>query len=257
MRRRLRAEADELRQLRQALTQRSPLHVLLHSELEPSGEDPPPAVAGRLLSADGVLAGDWYDAFALDRERFGVVVVDTAGHGPEAGLFALRIKYLISPALRSGLPPGDALGWVAAECGEREEQFATGIVLEIDPVTRCCRYANAGHPSGLLFRRDRVEELAPTGPLMGALPGSSWRTESVVLEPGDLVVLVTDGVLEARLPDGAEFGSERVAEAVRRAAPQASPDDVAEAVMSAVRDACVAPLRDDATVTVVRLDAGV
>jgi len=144
---------------------------------------------------------------------------------------------------------------VASECGETDEQFATGIVLDVELATGRCRYANAGHPSGLLFGRQGVEELAPTGPLMCALPGS-WRTATVDLEPEAIVVLITDGVSEARLPDGSEFGTDRIAEVVQRSAPEATPDDVAEAVMSAMRDACVSPLRDDATVVVLRLSRG-
>ncbi len=252
MRRQLRDEGDELRQLRQTLAERSPLHVLLHSELEPTGEASSFAIAGRLLPAEGVLAGDWYDAWQRDGEGLAAALVDISGHGPAAGLFALKIKYLLTPAMRWGLSPGEAIAWTAGECAAGDEQFATAIVVELDRSSGVCRYANAGHPSGLVFRETGVEELAGTGPLICVLPGS-WRTSEVPVSEGDLLVLFTDGVTEARLPDGSEFGVEGIIEVVRALRPSESPDDVAESLLSALRDRCRLPLKDDATVVVVRV----
>lgn len=250
MRRRLRDETDEGRQLREALAERSPLQVLLHSELLPSLEVTAPAAAGRLVPAEGVLAGDWYDVLRTETGTVAAAAVDISGHGAGAGLFALKLKHLLTPVMRAGIAPGEAIGRAAAECGETEEQFATGIVVEIDPSGRRCRYANAGHPSGLLFREGRIEAvLGTTGPIMCALPGS-WRTEEMAIEPDDLLVLVTDGVLEARRPDGSAFGIEGVAEAVRRQLPGADPETVVEGIVSALRGQCRFPLKDDATVAV-------
>jgi serine phosphatase RsbU (regulator of sigma subunit)/CHASE3 domain sensor protein len=246
VRRRLRDEAEELRQLRQALAEHSPLHVMLHSELESVTSDP--AFAGRLLPAEGVLAGDWYDVWDRGDAGIAAALVDISGHGPAAGLFALKLKHVLSPPIRYGASPGDAVGLAAGECAGTDEQFATGIVVEIDGGR--CRYANAGHPSGLLFRDGRVEELPATGPLMCVLPGS-WRTDEIDVAPGDLLVLVTDGVTEARLPDGSEFGTDGVVDVVR--GQDRSPDDVAESIVSAVRERCRMPLKDDATVVVIRI----
>lgn len=252
MRRQLRNEGDELRQLRQALVERSPLHVLLHSELEPTGDTSSFAVAGRHLPAEGILAGDWYDVWQRDGGGVAAALVDISGHGSAAGLFALKIKYLLTPAVRLGLPPGEALQWVAGECGDTDEQFATGIVVELDGTSGLCRYANAGHPSGLLFRASGVEELTATGPLMCVLPGA-WSTAAVAVSSGDLLVLTTDGVIEARLPDGSEFGMAGIVEVVNQHGRSGSPDDVAESLVSAVRDRCRLPLKDDVTVVVVRV----
>lgn len=73
-------------------------------------------------------------------------MVDISGHGPVAGLFALKIKQLLAPALRLGMSPGDALRWVADQLGDTGDQFATCLVVEISPSSGHCRYANAGHP---------------------------------------------------------------------------------------------------------------
>jgi serine phosphatase RsbU (regulator of sigma subunit) len=66
-------------------------------------------------------------------------------------------------------------------------------------------------------------------------------------------VLTTDGVVDARLPDGSELGTEGIVEVVRRFGRDAPPDDVAEALVSALRERCRLPLVDDATVVVVRV----
>jgi len=252
MRRRLRDEADELRQVREALAERSPLQLLLREELEASSEGLGTAVAGRLLPAEGVLAGDWYDTWDRSGSGVAAVLVDISGHGPAAGLFALKIKHLLTPAVRSGNAPGAAFDYVAEECGETGEQFATGIVVEIDETGRRCRYANAGHPPGLLFRGDSVTELSTTGPLLCALPGS-WRTASVEVRPGDVIVLSTDGVTEARRPDGSEFGLDGLIEAVRGHRGNGDADSLAEALVSALRESCTLPLKDDATIVVVHV----
>ena len=151
MRRRLRDELEEARQSREALAQAGPVVVKLRAELAPStsGACDQLVVAGRLAPAEGVLAGDWYDVIALQPDTVAAVMVDISGHGAEAGIFALQIKQLLLPALRLGLAPGDALGWVSTQLGTTEEQYATGLVITMELSTGRCRWANAGHPAAL------------------------------------------------------------------------------------------------------------
>ena len=99
MRRRLRSEGAELAQLRAALSEHSPVLDLVQAELRPSTGMGRSTVGGRLIPAEGILAGDWYDAWLLDRDRLAVALFDVSGHGPVAGLFALKVKHLLRPAL--------------------------------------------------------------------------------------------------------------------------------------------------------------
>lgn len=254
MRRRLRDESDQLRQLRQALAQRSPLHGLLRSELQSTEDKLDLSITGRLVPADGILAGDWYDAWDIGDRGVALALVDVSGHGPEAGMLALKIKHLLAPPFRMGMQPGTAVAWVSDQLADIGDQCATAIVLDVDFETGRCRYANAGHPSGLLFRHDRVDVLPRTGPLICGLDGT-WETNEIQTDHGDLLVLVTDGLIEARTPDGSEFGLDRLMELVDRSGRSATPDEIAEGLVSAVREACITPLRDDATVVVVRFDS--
>lgn len=251
MRRRLQQDVDELRQLRQALDEHSPLEGLVQSELESSDDELELSVAARLLPAEGVLAGDWHDAWAVDSDHVALALVDVSGHGPAAGLMALRIKHLISPPFRMGLSPGEALDWMVDQLGELDERCATAIVVDIDLTTGRCRYANAGHPAGTLVHGRHVTRLPPTGPLISAL-GGSWATREIQPTAGDLLVLITDGLTEARMRDGTELGAGRLVSLLRTLEPGAAPDEVAERIVSSVRATSLAPLRDDATVVVVR-----
>jgi sigma-B regulation protein RsbU (phosphoserine phosphatase) len=200
--------------------------------------------------AHGVLAGDWYDVIRIDEDRAALVLVDVSGHGEEAGLRALWLKHLLVPAVRMGLDPGDALNWVAKEVGDTGEWFATCVIIEIDTSTGVCRYANAGHLPPLLLCATGVFELPVTGPLFGPLPGHRWHTGETSLGEGEVLVAYTDGIIEARNPEGEEFGDERLI-ACLRSARRRDTHTLTEDVMNTVHRFGSERLKDDATLAVV------
>lgn len=251
MRRRLRDEADELRQLRQALSQRSPLHQLVKTQLESSVDAPFP-LASRVIPAEGVLAGDWFDVWETGEGRVVLALIDVSGHGPEAGLLALQVKHLLAAPLRMGMEPGEALDWLSDQLGDLGEMCLTGIVIHLDVTRGVCRYANAGHPEAILISGGDKHLLTRTGPIVCGL-GGNWFTKEVPAAPGDRLVVVTDGVLEARLPSGDDYGLERLTRFLEGMSETSTPEDVAEALISEIRHTTMQPLRDDATVVVVEL----
>lgn len=249
MRRRILAELDTAIRAGEALEQGAPLVVKLRSEL--AGNElavPGLVVVSRFQPAEGVLAGDWYDLVEIEHGRVALVVVDTSGHGPAAGLFSLKIKHLLIPALRLGMSPGEALAWVAGHLGDTDEQFATCLVAEVALASGACRYANAGHPPGLVFGPSQLRELGFSGPLLGPLDGT-WTTRTDRLNPDELLVVYTDGLVEARNTQGEEFGVERLIDVVtlRRNRP---PQTVADDVLAAVRRFRETRLADDLTLVV-------
>lgn len=211
MRRRIVAQLEEEVRTREALEQQGPAVVMLRSELAPTPVTLPPAIrcSGRLIPAEGLLAGDWYDVVPLDDGRVLLSVVDVSGHGPEAGVFALRAKSLLLAALRQGLAPGETFAWVAEQLGDTGETFLTGVVVEVHPDDRAARYASAGHPPPLLSTERGVVGLDPTGPLLGPLPGE-WHTRGFDLPESSLLVVYTDGLVEARDASRREFGVGRL-----------------------------------------------
>ncbi|WP_165485665.1 PP2C family protein-serine/threonine phosphatase [Protofrankia symbiont of Coriaria ruscifolia] len=234
-----------------ALGQQGPTVAALRDALAASVvEIPGMRIASRIIPAEGVLAGDWYDAFELPNGRLGFTVGDAAGHGPVAGVHALLVKQLLASALLTGSAPDEAIQRVQRHLGDTGEMFATTFVAVVDLATGLVEYANAGHPEPVIVRssdtgRDTewnadadadadaeagregngngngnetgqagLVSLAPTGPLVAhILPdgNGTWRTERVRLAPGDVLCAYSDGLTEARDPAGNQFGFQRLA----------------------------------------------
>ena len=110
---------------------------------------------------------------------------------------------------------------------------------------------NAGHCSPLIVRADgRVEQVGSTGPVVGVLSSSQWCTFETTLARGETLVLYSDGVLEARSPDGEEFGIERIEE--RLSVGSASAGQIAQDILAAVNQHSGDVREDDLTLVVVR-----
>jgi serine phosphatase RsbU (regulator of sigma subunit)/CHASE3 domain sensor protein len=254
MRRRLRDELEDARQSREALEQREPVMARLRDVLAPSlaTGGTGVTVAGRLVPAEGVLAGDWYDVLEVRPGVVAAAIVDISGHGPEAGIFALQVRQILLFALQLGLAPADAFRAVADSLGETEERFATGIVVLIDVDGGTCTWANAGHPPAVIVAGGAISPIEGTGPLLGPLPGR-WSTVGSPVSPGDMFVMWTDGIVEARDREGHEFGRAAVEDVVTRYGPD-GPDELAERIVSSVREHTGGQLADDATVLVVAVN---
>jgi serine phosphatase RsbU (regulator of sigma subunit) len=173
----------------------------------------PSGTAGR----GNVVGGDFYDVFELAEGCFGLVVGDVSGVGPEAAALTGVARYTV----RAVATPEEAPCGVLTRLNEAllrlgSERFLTAVYATLEPkgdgvlrVTLC----SGGHPPGLVLRDDEsVETLdTATGTLLGVFSTVELSDVTVVLHPGDALVLVTDGVLEARDDHGDEFGSERLA----------------------------------------------
>jgi CHASE3 domain sensor protein len=244
---------DRAESAREALEQQGTAVVLLRDELRPSEAKLPAGVtsAAAMLPAEGILAGDWYDVVDRGDGHVVALVVDVAGHGPRAGMLALHAKHLLVAALRMRMQPGEALDWVNEHIGETGERFLTCIVLDLELETGMCQYANAGHPPGMLLVPGRdpsgnaVQLLEATGPLLGPL-AARWRTERIMLPGKGMVMLYTDGLIEARSGD-AQFGEERVREIVLTEG-VSGPEAVLDSVLQQARAFASGRFDDDVTV---------
>ncbi|MGH9126734.1 MAG: PP2C family protein-serine/threonine phosphatase [Acidimicrobiales bacterium] len=255
MRARLAGSIDDARRSTEALAQEGPAVTALRQALSPlptslAGID----IAGRLQPAHGVLAGDWWDTFALSGQRSALVVGDVSGHGAAAGVYAFQLKHLIALALRAGLDPGAALAAALAETvSSSDELFATALVAVLDPIRGQVAYASAGHPDALILQ-DRVVQLPQTGPLLSAVVAArQWECHVENVASGDLLVAVTDGVTEARDDSGEQFGTARLVAAVaanKNREPAAIATDVLQRVNGFARRGQAA---DDRTIIVARI----
>jgi serine phosphatase RsbU (regulator of sigma subunit) len=150
------------------------------------------------LEPAGNVGGDTFD-FSLDRESLSLSMTDAMGHTVNASLLAT----LVVGSLRNGRRRGAGLAEQArlADAALAEHaggaQFVTGQIARVDLAAGTAEIVNAGHPPPLRVRDGVVEEVAlEADPPFGALPGSTFRTQSLPLRPGDRLLFLTDGVLE-------------------------------------------------------------
>jgi sigma-B regulation protein RsbU (phosphoserine phosphatase) len=202
------------------------------------------------------VGGDYYDLLKLDG-RIGLVVGDVSGKGIPA---ALMVSTLHS-ALRLLLDPTgfdssllERLNHHILE-SSTPNKFITMILAEVDLQTSRLSYVNAGHNPGLLLRGDgRIDELPSSGVPLGLLAGSRYQTRELMLEPGDLLCLYSDGITEAESATDEEFGNDRLMDMLRRyrEAPLA---DILEAIRAEVGEhAQGRPQGDDQTLVLLRRD---
>ena len=216
---------------------------------------PRAAVAGVLVPSAEV-AGDSFD-YALNGSTLHVAIFDAMGHGLEATL----LSAVAVATLRNSRRAGSDLPATVREVDRRlaaqfgGDRFVTGIIGELDAANGVWRWASSGHPPPLLLRGGRVVKSLDVvgGPPLGLeLLGDGPEVGYERLEPGDRLLLYTDGVVEARDAAGAFFGPERLVDFVGRQASGARP--VAETLRRlnlAILDHQEGTMQDDATTVIV------
>ncbi|WP_307848387.1 PP2C family protein-serine/threonine phosphatase [Microbispora oryzae] len=148
----------------------------------------------------GSLGGDWYDATTLPDGRMFLAVGDVSGHGLPAIAEMAQLRHALLGLTMTGASPGMLLEWLNALVLNRlDDTTATVVCGYFDPVTRLFTWAHAGHPAPILVRRGGAHQLvAPRGVVLGATPHLRYSVADVRLEPGDLLLMFTDGVVERR-----------------------------------------------------------
>jgi serine phosphatase RsbU (regulator of sigma subunit) len=250
MRRRIVAELEATRGATEALSQHSPVVSALRGQLtaQPHRDTDGLDFVGAVRSAEGVLAGDWWEAVPRPDGSTAMILADVSGHGAEAGLVAFAFKHRITALLDSDLELGEAFTLASRWSDGDSERFVSCLVVVVDPAAGTLAWVNAGHPPGLVVGsedRGRVTELVPTGPLICSV-ASGWTVGQVPFGPADLLVACTDGVLEARAADGAEFGTEGLLAVLRSLRTWSAQEAVSE-IQEAVRRFGTDTRRDDVT----------
>ncbi len=202
------------------------------------------------------VAGDFYDVFELPGGRLGLVIADVADKGMPAALFMALTRTLMRAAALEEESPAGALARVndLLVPDAQRGMFVTAIYAVLSLKTNELAYANAGHYPPLLWRSEtgELERFGKGGMALGVLGGVQLEDRVIPLEPGDYVILYTDGITEAFSPEGDIYGEERLRASVRAAAA-----DSAQAMLDAIDDAVVtfvgegAP-SDDLTLEVLR-----
>lgn len=219
---------------------------------------PPPCCAAVDVHAVSIPArtftGDfWFTHRAGDRLWF--ALGDVAGKGLPAALVMAMIQEeleeQITSCARTGCDPAITVARLHTFLRPLlpRNRFATMVLGWIhDDGTM--RLTNGGHCPPLILRADgSIEPVDSTGPAVGLLPLSRWRSQTLALAPGETLLLYSDGVIESTSEDGAEFGTQGIVHALR--AVPSSAAEVASAVVDAVEVHAGGRREDDLTVLVV------
>ena len=217
---------------------------------------PPLTYEGPGVSVAGVLepayeiAGDTFD-YGVNGDVVHLAILDAMGHGLEASLMASLAVSSYRHSRRSGLDLDDMVSAmdVAISSQFPEGRFVTAQLAMLDIDTGHLRYLSAGHPAAMLVRNGRVigDLTAEPGPPVGlGLQRPAILTAS--LEPGDRLLFLSDGAIEARSPQGELFGRDRLGGLLERAVASGLPSaEVMRRLMHAMLDHQQGKLQDDAT----------
>jgi sigma-B regulation protein RsbU (phosphoserine phosphatase) len=252
---RLLGEYDAKRKIEQALA----IARSIHRSFLPSS---PPAVPGlelwgRSQTCDET-GGDYFDYFPLGGSKLGVVVGDVTGHGIGSALLMATVR----ASLRALLDTDPPLHELFPKLNElvrrdvRDGRFVTLFYALLDPVEGCMHHVGAGHTPPILYRaRDgSTATIASGGPPLGVVSGLRFPPgRPLPIERGDVLLLTTDGIVEAMDASGEPFGLARLGAVVAEHARSGAPE-IGQAVTAAVEAfSGRTELHDDATLVVAKV----
>ncbi|HKH25811.1 MAG TPA: GAF domain-containing SpoIIE family protein phosphatase, partial [Acidimicrobiia bacterium] len=204
------------------------------------------------------VGGDFYDVFESARNDWAIVIGDVCGKGPEAAALAALVRYTTRAAAVQTRRPRLVLNLVnEVVLRQSEEQFCTAAYLRLRPegVGTRLTISCAGHPLPMLLRAaGEVETVACRGRVLGPFPDLASVDRVERLDPGDALLLYTDGVTDARNADGSFFGEERLRKTLEGCA-GSSADDIVKAIVGKLNEFHGGQPRDDIAFVVVRVPA--
>jgi len=223
----------------------------------------PPTIPGLEIAGKSVPAeetgGDFFEYLQMEESCLGLTVGDVSGHGMGAALIMAETRAYLRIVAINHTNAGTVftrINEALAPDLQASNQFVTAILARINPRKRTLAYANAGHPAGLVLdRRGEVKlTMGRRDMPLGLFPGVQYREEpSIELEPGDLVFLYSDGLVEACNDREEPFGQERALETLRACA-HCPPQQVIDSILAALEKfRGKKPPQDDVTLVAARV----
>ncbi len=197
------------------------------------------------------MGGDFYDVFEVKDDRWALTLGDVCGKGSDAAVITALARHTIRATAMSLGDPLTVLQTVhEAVRRNGSTRFCTAVYSDLDPASGSMRIVLGGHPQPLVLRHaGAVERVGEHGHLLGSFPEWTGRTSGTQLAPGELLLLFSDGVTEARRGDE-QFGDDRL-EAVLRSTVGASAERAVAMIESAVLD-FAGELSDDVAILALR-----
>ncbi len=200
------------------------------------------------------------DFFTVTEKSDGVLFAlgDVSGKGLAASMWTPHLMGLVGARVAVSARPEAIVAGVNRDICLLKSfmPLASLFLAKLDPGTGVIHYCSAGHPPALLLRAGgKLELLSDGGLLLGVLPGAPYTCGSFELQPGDVIVIYSDGITESLNHAGEEFGDKRLEEQLRQA-PQGAADATLFSILGAVQDfAAAGPVVDDMSLAVVRRDS--
>jgi phosphoserine phosphatase RsbU/P len=200
------------------------------------------------------IGGDYFEVRRVGDDRVAIAIADASGKGVPAALLMSSFQSAMRLLVDERLPAAQICSRLNTNLREQtgSNKFVSCFIAVLDLALNQFSFANAGHLGPMLVSADsRCTRLESGGPVLGAFPEPRYQEEQVPMEPGDTLLLFTDGVTEARSPEGDEFGEGRLAELLGAIRTQP-----ADAIVQKITD-CVAGFadglfEDDATLVVLQ-----
>lgn len=210
---------------------------------------------------DSIVGGDYFDYLrptsTEEEQRLSIVVSDAASKGLPAAIQAL----FVSGALRMGITYHTKISSLIGRLNTLicetfpHERFVTLFYCEITPsASGLVLYTNAGHCPALHYsaHQEKITALEPTGPILGIAPHQRFSVENINIQAGDVLLIITDGILEAQSPQGEIYGQERLENHLRTLY-QESPHTIATTILEDVQHfSAGAHYSDDRTIVVLK-----
>jgi len=178
----------------------------------------PPVTRGLSIATRYVpmteVAGDFFDFAKIDDTRQGFLIADVSGHGVPAAIVAAMVKVAFQTQLSHSQKPDLVLSGMNEILGHRlEGQFVTAGYACIDTSQNTLCYAGAGHPALLLLSKDgKIRDVPSAGLMLGPFPDAQYTSVDLPLNPGDRILMYTDGITETFNTNEQEFGDQRLKE---------------------------------------------
>jgi len=165
------------------------------------------------------VGGDYYDFFSYPNDCVGLALGDVSGKGMPASLMMMALQSRVQVLAED---PGDLASFMMrlnkATCAQcPSNRFITFFFCVLDTTTGDLKFANAGHNPPIVVRASgEAQMLEGGGPVLGIVPFATYQEQHAHLDPGDMLVLYSDGVTEANNPEYEEYGEERFIEVLQR-----------------------------------------
>ncbi len=186
-----------------------------------------------LFEPSAAIGGDYFDILRIDDDRLAIVIADVSGHGLPTGLRMAMLKAALVILVEENKPPQQILRRLSALVRSSNEKryFVTSTIAVVNFRTGRMEITNAGHPPTYLLRGGEVEEILLPGPPLGTL-GDNYGYRVVDLVSGDVVVWLSDGLIEATTATGDPFGYDRIVNSLK--GPVSSPEEARDQLLAAI-----------------------